>query len=423
MKKYTELSKDELKDLKKELEKEYADIKAQNLSLNMSRGKPSSAQLDLTVKMLDCCDYNALDGTDCRNYGVVDGLPEAKQLFADMLEVSSDNIIVFGNSSLNIMYDCLLKAMQFGVYGSEKAWCKYDKIKFLCPCPGYDRHFKITETFGIEMIPVKMNEDGPDMDKIEELVSDDETIKGIWCVPMYSNPDGITYSDEIVKRFAALKPAAKDFRIFWDNAYAVHHLSDTPDTLMNIFEACKEYGSEDMVYEFASTSKISFSGAGIAALAASKNNIDFINKQIAIQTIGYDKLNQLRHVLFFKDLNGINEHMKLHRAIIEPKFNEVAKALDEKLVPLGIANYKKPNGGYFISLYTMNGCAKRTVELCKDAGVILTSAGDTYPYGKDPDDANIRIAPTYPPIEELKQATELLVLCVKLATIEKLLAQ
>ncbi|MGN0660510.1 MAG: aminotransferase, partial [Oscillospiraceae bacterium] len=383
MKKYAELSKEELLEIKKELSAEYEKEKALNLSLNMARGKPSSEQLDLTKKMLEITDYTAADGTDCRNYGLLDGIPEAKALFAEILGVDTEQVIVCGNSSLNLMYDNLLRAMQFGVLGSEKPWCKYDKIKFLCPCPGYDRHFAITEALGIEMIPVKMNSDGPDMDTVEKLVSEDETIKGIWCVPMYSNPDGITYSDDVVRRFARLSPKASDFRIFWDNAYCLHHLSDTPDKLLNIFDECKKHGSENMVYEFASTSKISFSGGGVAVVAASKENADFIRKQMSVQTIGFDKINQLRHVKFFKNADGIREHMKKHAALIKPRFDVVMNALDSEILPLGIADYKKPNGGYFISLYTMDGCAKRTVALCKEAGLVLTGAGAAYPYGKD----------------------------------------
>lgn len=423
MKKYAELSKEELLEIKKELSAEYEKEKALKLNLNMARGKPSSEQLDLTKKMLEITDYTAADGTDCRNYGLLDGIPEAKALFAEILGVDTEQVIVCGNSSLNLMYDNLLRAMQFGVLGSEKPWCKYDKIKFLCPCPGYDRHFAITEALDIEMIPVKMNSDGPDMDTVEKLVREDETIKGIWCVPMYSNPDGVTYSDDVVRRFARLSPKASDFRIFWDNAYCLHHLSDTPDKLLNIFDECKKYGSENMVYEFASTSKISFSGGGVAVVAASKENADFIRKQMSVQTIGFDKINQLRHVKFFKNADGIREHMKKHAAIIKPRFDVVMNALDSEILPLGIADYKKPNGGYFISLYTMDGCAKRTVALCKEAGLVLTGAGAAYPYGKDEHDSNIRIAPTFPTVEELKKATELFVLCLKLAAAEKLLAE
>ena len=423
MKKYSEMTRAELEAVKVELYDKYNAIKDLGLALNMARGKPAKAQLDLTNDMLEIKDYISEDGTDCRNYGVLEGLYEARKLFGDILGVDAENVIVCGASSLNIMYDAIARMMIFGTVGSTKPWCKYDKIKFLCPAPGYDRHFGICEEFGIEMIPVKMNADGPDMDTVEKLVAEDETIKGIWCVPMYANPTGVTYSDEVVRRFAALKPKATDFRIFWDNAYCVHHLTDTPDTLLNIFDACKQYGSENMVFEFASTSKITFAGAGISAIAASKENIDCIKKNMTIQTIGHDKMNQLRHVKFFGNAENLYKHMQKHRAILEPKFKVVIEELEKELAPLGIAEYTKPNGGYFISLDVPNGCAKRTVALCKEAGVVLTGAGATYPYGKDPDDKNIRIAPTLPPIEELREATSLLVLCVKIAAVEKLLDQ
>ena len=421
MKKYSEMTRAELEAVKVELYDKYNAIKDLGLTLNMARGKPAKAQLDLTNGMLEIKDYISEDGTDCRNYGVVEGLYEARKLFGDILEVSPENVIVCGASSLNIMYDAVARMMIFGNVDSDKPWCKCEKVKFLCPAPGYDRHFGITEKFGIEMITVKMNEDGPDMDEVEKLVSEDDAIKGIWCVPMYSNPTGITYSDEVVRRFASLKPKAKDFRIFWDNAYCVHHVTDTPDTLLNIFDACKEQGSENMVLEFASTSKITYAGAGISVVAASDANIADIKKHMSVQTIGHDKMNQLRHVKFFGNADNLKAHMQKHRAIIEPKFEVVIAELEKELSPLGIGEFTKPNGGYFISLDVMNGCAKRTVALCKEAGVELTGAGATFPYGKDPEDRNIRIAPTLPPIEELKQATELLVLCVKIATVEKLL--
>ena len=421
MKKYSEMTRAELEAVKVELYDKYNAIKDLGLTLNMARGKPAKAQLDLTNGMLEIKDYISEDGTDCRNYGVVEGLYEARKLFADILEVSPENVIVCGASSLNIMYDAVARMMIFGNVDSDKPWCKCEKVKFLCPAPGYDRHFGITEKFGIEMITVKMNEDGPDMDEVEKLVSEDDAIKGIWCVPMYSNPTGITYSDEVVRRFASLKPKAKDFRIFWDNAYCVHHVTDTPDTLLNIFDACKEQGSENMVLEFASTSKITYAGAGISVVAASDANIADIKKHMSVQTIGHDKMNQLRHVKFFGNADNLKAHMQKHRAIIEPKFEVVIAELEKELSPLGIGEFTKPNGGYFISLDVMNGCAKRTVALCKEAGVELTGAGATFPYGKDPEDRNIRIAPTLPPIEELREATELLVLCVKIATVEKLL--
>ncbi len=392
----------------------------------MSRGKPGSDQLELAMPILDVLTskdaLNAENGFDTRNYGLLDGIGEAKRLFADMLEVLPENILVGGNSSLNLMYDSIARSMSFGVLGSTP-WSKLDKVKFLCPVPGYDRHFAICELFGIEMINIPMNEFGPDMDMVEKLVSEDDSIKGIWCVPMYANPTGITYSNEVVKRFASLSPKANDFRIYWDNAYCVHHLNNTPDTLLNIFEEAKKNGKEDIVFEFASTSKISFSGAGIAVMAASVNNLNFIRSKLTIQTIGTDKINQLRHVKFYKNLDGIVEHMKKHQDILEPKFNTVLEILDKNIAPCNIATYTKPNGGYFISFDTMKGCAKRVGELCKDAGVVLTPVGATFPYGVDADNSNIRIAPTYPPVEELQIAMELFCDCVKLASIEKLLEQ
>lgn len=418
-----EMTQEQLVEMKDKLMEEYRLFQEKGLKLDMSRGKPSSAQLDLSMDMLNCVTsedcYKAEDGTDCRNYGVLDGIPEAKKLFSEMIGVSTDEIIIGGNSSLNLMYDAVVKALIFGVVGSEKPWGKYDEIKFLCPVPGYDRHFAICESLGIKMINVPLNSDGPDMDMVEKLVASDDTIKGIWCVPMYSNPDGVTYSDEVVKRFANLLPKASDFRIFWDNAYCVHHLTDTPDKLLNILDECKKAGNPDMVYIFGSTSKVSFSGAGVAMMGASKANIDFIKKQLTIQTIGFDKINQLRHVKYFKNLDGIKAQMEKHKAIIAPKFEAVLKKLDEEIAPLGIAEWHKPNGGYFISFNAMEGCAKRIVSLCKEAGVVLTPAGATFPYGKDPQDRNIRIAPTFPPVSELETAMELFCLCVKLASVEK----
>lgn len=423
---YTQMTKEELSAEKLRLEKEYAQYKAKGLKLDMSRGKPGPEQLNLSLDMLLHCldgNYKSSNGIDCRNYGVLDGIPEAKALFTEMLGVGSDEIIVGGNSSLQLMYDTIIRAMQLGVLGSEKPWSKYDSVSFLCPAPGYDRHFAICEALGINMIPVEYKEDGPDMDEIERLVASDETIKGIWCVPMYSNPTGITYSDEVVKRFANLKPAAKDFRIFWDNAYCVHHLSDTDrDHVLNIIDECKKAGNPNLVLEFTSTSKISFPGGGLAVIAASKENIDFIKSQMTFQTIGFDKLNQLRHAKYFKDFNGIQEHMRHHAAIIQPKFNVVLYALDKEIAPLGIGSWKSPKGGYFISFNSLDGCAKRIVTLAKEAGVVMTGAGATYPYGKDPHDSNIRIAPTFPSVEELSTAMEIFCVCVKLASAEKLLA-
>lgn len=421
---YNEMNKEQLAVEKARLEQEYAQHKAKGLKLDMSRGKPAPAQLDLSMEMMNLpIDYKAENGFDCRNYGVLDGIPEAKKLFADMLGVAADEILVGGNSSLQLMYDTIIRALQLGVLGSDKPWCKNDKVKFLCPAPGYDRHFAICQSLGIEMITVAYKADGPDMDEVERLVFSDEQIKGIWCVPMYSNPTGLTYSDAVVKRMAALKPAAKDFRIFWDNAYCVHHLSDDCDSLLNILDECKKAGNPDMVFEFASTSKVSFPGSGVAVMAASKANIDFVKSQMTYQTIGFDKLNQLRHVRFFKDLDGIKAQMKRHAAIIKPKFDVVLELLEREISPLGIGAWQHPKGGYFISFDALDGCAKRIVSLAKEAGVVMTGAGATYPYGNDPHDSNIRIAPTYPTVDELRSAMEIFCTCVKLASAEKLLAE
>ena len=420
------MNKEQLAAEKSALEQKYNEYKAKGLALDMSRGKPAPEQLNLSLDMLLRCldgDYKASNGIDCRNYGVLDGIPEAKQLFMEMLGCGADEVIVGGNSSLQLMYDTIIRALMLGVYGGDKPWGKCDKVKFLCPVPGYDRHFAICESLGIEMIPVEYKNDGPDMDVVEKLVSEDEEIKGIWCVPMYSNPTGITYSDEVVRRFANLKPAAKDFRIFWDNAYCVHHLSDDHDTLLNIIDECKKAGNPDMVFQFTSTSKISFPGGGLAVIVASKNNIDHIKNQMTVQTIGFDKLNQLRHCKYFKNFDGIKEHMKHHAAIIQPKFNVVLYMLDKEIAPLGIGKWVSPKGGYFVSFDALDGCAKRIVSLAKEAGVVMTGAGATYPYGKDPRDSNIRIAPTFPSVEELKQAMEIFCVCVRLASVEKLLAE
>lgn len=424
---FSQLSKEELLALKSELEARYEEKKALNLRLDMSRGKPSAKQLNVSLGLMDALtsqsDLTASDGTDCRNYGGLDGIPEAKQLMADMMGTTPEHVIVFGNASLTIMYDSISRSYTHGVLGSTP-WCKLDKVKFLCPVPGYDRHFAITERFGIEMINVPMTDDGPDMDMVEELVSSDASIKGIWCVPKYSNPQGICYSDETVKRFAALKPAAEDFRIYWDNAYVIHHLyEDNQVEILDIISECEKAGNPDMVYEFASTSKVSFPGAGVAALAASQANLDDVRKQLTIQTIGYDKLNQLRHVAFFKNIDGLKKHMKLHADEMRPKFEAVLDVLDRELSGTGIGSWKKPLGGYFISFDAMEGCAKKIVEKCKEAGVVLTNAGATFPYGNDPKDSNIRIAPSFPTPEEMAQATDLFVLCVKLVSIEKLLEE
>ena len=427
MKAYKDLSKEELLTLQKQLNKEYEEAKAKGLKLDMSRGKPAASQLDMEMDFMNVLNADSIlkteAGVDCRNYGIMDGIPEARKLIGDVLGVSADNVIVFGNASLNIMYDTVARSEIFGVMG-ETPWCKLDKVKFLCPVPGYDRHFAITEQFGIEMINVPMTEDGPDMDMVEELVNTDPAVKGLWCVPKYSNPQGYTYSDETVKRFAALKPAAKDFRIYWDNAYAIHDLyEEKKDTLLDIISECEKAGNPDMVYEFCSTSKVTFPGSGIAALAASKANLDFIKKFMTIQTIGYDKVNQLRHVRYFKDAEGMKAHMMKHAAIMRPKFEAVFHVLESELNGLGIGSWTEPKGGYFISFDALEGCAKKIVEKCKEAGVVLTGAGATYPYKKDPKDSNIRLAPSFPTPEELAMATDLFVLCVKIVSVEKLLKE
>ena len=427
MKPYKEMTREELEAQKAELEKQFADAKGKGLQLDMSRGKPEPAQLDMGMALMDVLksdsDMKCMEGIDTRNYGLMDGITEAKHLMADVMGVPAENVIVFGNSSLSIMYDMVSRSVTHGVMGSTP-WCKLDKVKFLCPVPGYDRHFAITQHFGIEMITIPMTSDGPDMDLVEKYVSEDEAVKGIWCVPKYSNPSGVTYSDETVKRFASLKPAAKDFRIYWDNAYAVHHLyEDKQDTLLEILSECEKAGNPDIVYEFCSTSKISFSGAGIAAMASSPANLADIKKTLTLRTIGYDKVNQLRHARFFKNVEGMLAHMKKHADIIRPKFEAVLSVLEKELGGLGLGEWTKPLGGYFISFDAMDGCAKEIVAKCKEAGVVLTGAGATFPYGKDPKDSNIRIAPTYPTAEEMAAATDVFVLCVKLVSVEKLLAQ
>lgn len=423
---YTKLKIDDLQEYKSELCKRYDEFKSQKLNLDMSRGKPCSEQLDLSLGLLDCLghgNYKASDGTDCRNYGGIDGLTEAKQLFAQMVDVSPNEIIIGGNSSLNLMHDTISRAITHGVYGSGTPWGKLPVVKFICPSPGYDRHFAICEFFGIEMITVEMNADGPDMDAVEALAGSDEAIKGIWCVPKYSNPDGITYSDEVADCLARMNTKAKDFRIFWDNAYAIHHLSDKHDQVKNILTSCKEAGNPDRVYIFSSTAKVSFPGAGISMMAASENNINLIKKQMSFQTIGPDKINQLRHVVFFKTMENIEEHMKKHAAILKPKFDTVLDLLQIELGDKNIAWWNKPNGGYFISLNTLDGCAKAVVSMAAEAGIKLTSAGATYPYGKDPRDRNIRIAPTFPPLKELKKAIELFCICVQFISIDKLIKE
>lgn len=417
------LSKDELVALKAQLEKEYNDFKAKGLKLDMSRGKPGADQLAVSNGLLDAItskdwDNDGTGNFEYRNYGVLTGIPECRKLFAELLDVPSDNVIVCGNSSLNMMFDYITQCMLTGSDGTP--WKDQGEIKFLCPSPGYDRHFSICEYYGIKMIPIEMKDDGPDMDAIEELIKD-SSVKGMFCVPKYSNPTGVTYSSQVVDRIAKMTPAAKDFRIIWDNAYIIHDLASETEHLDNIFTALKKYDHEDMVIEFTSTSKISFPGAGVAVLAASDRNIEIIKSRMTIQTIGYDKLNQFRHVKYFKNLDGIKAHMKLHRSILAPKFKAVVNEFASSLGDYGVANWTEPNGGYFISLDVMPGTAKRVGELCKQAGVTLTTVGATYPYGVDPNDQNIRIAPSFPPVDELMTATKLLCICVKLAAVEKLL--
>lgn len=425
MKTYQSMSKAELEELEATLKLKYTEFQGKGLKLDMSRGKPSKEQLDLSMGMMDVLNSDSVltceDNTDCRNYGCLDGIEEAKKLLGAISEVPADNIMIYGNSSLNVMYDSISRSMTHGVMGSTP-WCKLEKVKFLCPVPGYDRHFAITEHFGIEMINIPMTPTGPDMNLVEQYVNHDDSVKGIWCVPKYSNPQGITYSDDTVRRFAHLNPAAKDFRIYWDNAYCVHHLYlDKQDFCLEILAECKKAGNEDMVYKFTSTSKISFPGSGVAAIATSKNNLADIKKSLTLQTIGHDKVNQLRHVRFFKDLDGIHTHMMKHADIMRPKFEAVLNILEQQLGGLGIASWIKPLGGYFISFDCMDNCAKAIVQKAKEAGVVMTGAGATYPYGKDPFDRNIRIAPSFPTLEELKAAAELFVLCVKLVSIEKIL--
>lgn len=424
MKAYQEMSKEELQIVHEELVKEYEAWKVKGMKLDISRGKPSAQQLDLSKGMMNILsedDYKSEAGVDLRNYGILDGIPEAKKLMGDMMGATPEQTIVGGNSSLNMMYDTIARAYMFGIMGS-KPWCQLDNVKFLCPVPGYDRHFGVTAQFGFELVNVPLYADGPDMDIVEQYVNNDPSVKGIWCVPVYANPSGSVYSDETVKRFANLKPAAEDFRIFWDNAYCVHHLYEGKEAqILNILEECEKAGNPDMVYQFCSTSKISFPGAGLAAMSASVANVKDIISRMKWQTIGSDKLNQLRHVRFFKDINGIKEHMKLHAEIIRPKFEGILEILDSELSELKIANWSNPVGGYFISFNAMEGCAKKIVEKCKEAGVVMTGAGAAFPYGKDPQDSNIRIAPTLPPLEEIILAGRLFVTCVKLVSVEKLL--
>ena len=418
-------SKAELTAFYEDCQKQYTAFQAENLKLDMSRGKPSPKQLDLSNELLNCVSAEDMtsEAGDCRNYGGFDGISEAKKLFAPMVGVEPDEVFMFGNASLQAMYFAISYAFTHGIMGNTP-WGKLDKVKFLCPVPGYDRHFRITEFFGVEMINIPTNENGPDMDLVEKYVSEDEAVKGIWCVPQYSNPSGIVYSDEVVKRFAGLKPLAKDFRIFWDNAYGVHHLYDgSQDYLIEILEECKKAGSPDLVYKFSSTSKITFPGSGIAAIATSLNNLEEIKAQLTYQTIGHDKVNQLRHVRFFGDIAGIKAHMKKHAAIIRPKFEAVIEALERDLEPVGVGTWTNPKGGYFISFDAPDGCAKAIVDRAKKAGVTMTKAGATYPYGKDPHDSNIRIAPTFPSLADLKLAMSVFTVCVRIVAIDKLLKE
>lgn len=424
-KSFSEMSHEELKALIAAEQKKLDHWSDMDLTLDLTRGKPNQAQLDLSSGMLniisDRGDCFSASGLDCRNYGILDGLPETKKLFSDLLDIPTKNILVLGNSSLNVMYDTIVRAMLFGVAGGHEPWCRQGRIKFICPSPGYDRHFTICREMGIEMVPVKMNDDGPDMNEVYNIACSDPSVKGMWCVPKFSNPEGITYSDEVVEQIAMMKPAAPDFRIFWDNAYVVHELYDENVPLANIFELAKQYGTEDNIFYFASTSKITFPGSGLAIMAASDKNLEQIRPIIATQTIGYDKINQMRHVKFFKNADGIRAHMRLHAAILRPKFELVENKFEENLGGLGIAHWTKPRGGYFISLYVNNGCARRVYQLARSVGVTLTTAGSTYPYGRDPYDANLRIAPSYPELDELSQAIEILCSCIKVACAEKIL--
>lgn len=422
---YLNCSKQELEKEYSSLVKQFEDVKSKGLNLNMARGKPGKEQLDLSLGLLDVVnsssDFVGTDGMDCRNYGILKGIEECRKLFGEMLGVDYNNVMVGGSSSLNMMFDTISCMMTKSVVDGCKPWYEVKNRKFLCPVPGYDRHFGITEYYGFEMIPVPMTTNGPDMDIVEKLVENDDSIKGIWCVPKYSNPQGITYSDDTVKRFAALKPAAKDFRIMWDNAYCIHDISDTPDSLLNIYDECVKAGNEDMPILFCSTSKITFPGAGVAAMAASDANMNVFAERYNYEIISYDKLNMLRHVKYFKNYDGVLKHMQLHKKVLKPKFEIVLNTLDKELTPTGVGEWTNPNGGYFVSVDVLSGTAKRVVSLCKEAGLILTGAGATYPLGKDPEDKNIRIAPSFPPNDELQTAMDVFCICTKLAACEKLL--
>ena len=422
MTEFAEMSKEELEQAKEAADRDYEELKARNLSLDMSRGKPAPSQIDHANGMLkEMTDYHTKTGMDVRNYGVLDGIPEMKELFSELLDIPAGQLIVGGNASLNLMFDAVMRLFVFGTMG-EKPWGRLDKVKFVCPSPGYDRHFTICETLGIEMIPVPMTKEGPDMDMVEELVGSDTSIKGIWCVPKYSNPQGICYSDETVDRLASMKTAAKDFKIFWDNAYGVHPVFEDVK-VKNIIDACEEAGTKNRPYYFFSTSKITFPGAGVSLIASSDENINEIKKIMGVQTIGYDKVNQLRHVQFFQNAEGLRAHMQVLAECMRPKFETVLKYLNKELAGTGLAVWEEPKGGYFVSVDVYPGCAKEVVRLAKEAGVVLTGAGATYPYKKDPKDSNLRIAPTYPTVEELEQAMELFCVCVKKAALHKLVRE
>ena len=425
MRDFQQLGPQELREIRHQLKERYRKFQSKNITLDMTRGKPCSEQLDLAMGIFDCVDsshYAAEDGSDCRNYGGLDGIAEAKTLFSELMGVAADEIIIGGNSSLNMMHDTFMRAMVNGVTANSSPWKLLPRVQFLCPSPGYDRHFFVCQYLGIEMIPIDMNADGPDMDTVENLVAADDSIKGIWCVPKYSNPTGAVYSDDVVDRLANMKTKADDFIIFWDNAYALHHLGEKPARLKNILTACRQAGHPERVLIFGSTSKISFASAGLAMMAGSRASMDRARKQMSFQTIGPDKLNQLRHVRFFKNMAGIENHMKKHAAILKPKFDAVQNALETELGGKNIAVWSKPNGGYFVSVDTLEGCAGPVVQMAAEAGVKLTPAGSTFPYMKDPLNRNIRLAPSFPPLEDIRLAMELVGICIQLVSIEKILS-